>query len=173
MCIRDRATLDLKPRNLDEQRRWIAERSGALAVVVAVDVVESAGHATKITVVGFGSLSRFRDRPAYSTTVEDSVYVHRDHHGQGVGRLLLTSLVGRARDHGFHSVVARVVGPQTASMKLHQNVGFELVGIEREVGRKFGSWVDVAVMQLMIDDFAANGAAATTDAGDRSGEDSR
>ena len=71
------ATFDLVPRSLEEQRAWQAERSGARAVLVA----ELDGE-----VCGFGSLSPWRDRPAYATTVEDSVYVHRDHQGQGVGR---------------------------------------------------------------------------------------
>ena len=70
------ATFDLVPRSLDEQRTWLAERSGARAVLVA----EIGGE-----VCGFGSLSRWRARPAYATTVEDSVYVHRDHQAQGVG----------------------------------------------------------------------------------------
>src|SRR6187402_3024579 len=75
------ATFDLVPRTLEEQQTWLSERSGARAVLVAEDAGE---------VCGFGSLSPWRDRPAYATTVEDSVYVHRDHQGQGVGRLLLT-----------------------------------------------------------------------------------
>ena len=70
------ATFDLVPRSLEDQRAWQAERSGARAVLVA----ELDGE-----VCGFGSLSPWRDRPAYATTVEDSVYVHRDHQGQGVG----------------------------------------------------------------------------------------
>ncbi len=100
--------------------------------------------------MGFASLSAYRPRPAYSTTVEDSIYVHRDLRGQGVGRLLLGDLVTLARDHGFHSVIGRIVGNHDASIALHAACGFEQVGREHEVGRKFNRWLDVVLMQLML-----------------------
>ena len=136
------ATFDLVPRTLDDQRQWLAARSGAHAAVVAVDGTE--------TVVGFGSLSPYRERPAYSTTVEDSVYVAPGHQGEGVGRSLLTELVELATAHGFHSMMARIVGGHEASITLHRSVGFEVVGTEREVGRKFGRWLDVVLMQRLL-----------------------
>jgi L-amino acid N-acyltransferase YncA len=135
-------TFDLVPRTLDEQREWLTARSGAHAVVVASD-----GD----VITGFGSLSPYRDRPAYSTTVEDSVYVHRDHRGEGVGGLLVAELVQLATAHGFHAVMARIVGGHEASIALHRSAGFELVGVEREVGRKFGQWLDVVLMQRLLD----------------------
>jgi L-amino acid N-acyltransferase YncA len=135
-------TFDLVPRTLDEQVEWIDAHSGAHPAVVAVD---EAGE-----VVGFGSLSPFKDRAAYSTTVEDSVYVRRDRRGQGIGRLLLDELLRLAVDHGFHSVMARIVGGHEASIALHLACAFELVGTEREVGRKFGRWLDLVEMQLML-----------------------
>src|SRR5438128_1751968 len=134
-------TFDLVPRTLDEQVEWIDEHSGAHPAVVAID--EGA-------VVGFGSLSPFKDRPAYSPTVEDSVYVQRDRRGEGIGRRLLEELVRLAVDHGFHSVMARIVGGHDASIAVHKACGFELVGTEREVGRKLGRWLDVVEMQRML-----------------------
>jgi L-amino acid N-acyltransferase YncA len=101
-------------------------------------------------VVGFASLSPYRPRPAYAPTVEDSVYVHRDRRGHGIGRLLLTDLVELARNHGFHSAIGRIVGGHEASIALHQACGFEEVGREREVGRKFGRWLDVVLMQRTL-----------------------
>jgi phosphinothricin acetyltransferase len=136
------ATFDLVPRTLDEQVDWIAGHSGAHPAIVATD---EAGE-----VVGFGSLTPFRDRPAYATTVEDSVYVGRDRRGRGIGRLVLDELLRLAREHGFHSVMARIVGNHEASIALHRACGFELVGTEREVGRKFGRWLDVVEMQRML-----------------------
>ena len=135
------ATFDLVPRTLDEQVDWIAGHSGAHPAIVATDEGE---------VVGFGSLSPFKDRPAYATTVEDSVYVRRDRRGQGLGRILLDELLRLAREHGFHSVMARIVGGHEASIALHRACGFELVGTEREVGRKFGRWLDLVEMQRML-----------------------
>jgi phosphinothricin acetyltransferase len=126
---------------LPEQQAWLEARSGAHAVVVAVVDDE---------VVGFGSLSSYRDRPAYSTSVEDSVYVRGDQRGGGVGRALLEELVKLATQHGFHTVLARIVGGHEASIALHRSLGFEVVGTEREVGRKFGRWLDVMVMQRML-----------------------
>jgi phosphinothricin acetyltransferase len=135
-------TFDMVPRTLDEQREWLTARSGAHAVLVATDGDQ---------ITGFGSLSPYRDRPAYATTVEDSIYVHGDHRGQRVGGLLLGELVSMATAHGFHTVLARVVGGHVASIALHESVGFTLVGVEREVGRKFGQWLDVVLMQRLLD----------------------
>jgi len=135
-------TFDMVPRTLDEQVAWIDEHSGGHPAVVAV--------ADDGQVVGFGSLSPWRDRPAYSGSVEDSVYVHRDHRGRGIGRLLLEELIRLGADHGFHTILARIVGGHEASIALHLACGFEQVGIEREVGRKFKQWLDVVVLQRML-----------------------
>jgi L-amino acid N-acyltransferase len=135
-------TFDLVPRSVADQIVWLEQRSGTHAAVVATDGP---------TVVGFGSLSAYRDRPAYNTTVEDSVYVHRDHRGLGVGRLVLAALVDTARARGFHTVLGRIVGGHEASIRLHRSLGFAMVGTEVEVGRKFGRWLDVVVMQLLLD----------------------
>jgi phosphinothricin acetyltransferase len=134
-------TFDLVPRTLEEQRGWLTARSGAHAVLVAEDGGE---------VIGFASFSPYRDRPAYSTSVEDSVYVRRDQQGKGVGKLLLAELIALATSHGFHTMIARIVGGHDASIALHRSLGFEVVGTEREVGRKFGRWLDVLVMQLLL-----------------------
>lgn len=134
-------TFDLVPRSLNEQRAWLAARAGAHTALVA----EDAG-----TIVGFGALSAYRDRPAYATSVEDSVYVAPDHQGAGVGKLLLGGLVEVAAASGFHAVFARIVGGHEASIGLHASFGFELVGTEREVGRKFGRWLDVVVMERLL-----------------------
>jgi phosphinothricin acetyltransferase len=135
------ATFDIVPRSREEQRSWLAEHSGAYPAVVAV---------SERSLLGFGSLSRYRGRPAYATTVEDSVYVDNDQRAQGVGRALLAELTRLATAHGFHTVVGRVVGDNEASIALHRSCGFELVGVEREVGRKLGRWLDVAVLQRML-----------------------
>ena len=139
--VESTATFDLVPRTVVEQQAWLAARSGAYAAVVAD---RSDG------VIGFGSLSPYRDRPAYSTSVEDSVYVHRDHQRQGVGRRLLDELVAVAVGHGFHAVFARIVSDHPGSIALHRAAGFEAVGTEREVGRKFGRWLDVVVMERLL-----------------------
>ena len=135
-------TFDLVPRTLADQERWIFEHTGAHPAVVALD-----GDGD---VLGFGSLGVYRARPAYSTTVEDSVYVRRDQHRRGVGRAVLTELVRLATVHGFHAVIGRIVGGHEASIGLHEACGFEVVGVEREVGRKFGRWLDVVVTERLL-----------------------
>ena len=143
-------TMDLRGRTAEEQRRWLSARSGAHAVVVASAVLPSAGGTDGERVTGFASLSPWRNRPGYSTSVEDSVYVDRAWQGRGVGRLLLGELLTVAGAHGFHAVFARVASGHAASFALHRSFGFELVGTERQVARKFGRWIDIDVLQLLL-----------------------
>lgn len=133
-------TFDLRARTLDEQRTWLVERSGAHAVIVA----EVDG-----TVAGFASLGPWRPKPAYNTSVENSVYVSAEHRGLGVGHALLGELCAVSDRHGFHAMFARIVGANEASIALHRRHGFADVGVEREVGRKFGRWLDVHLMQRL------------------------
>lgn len=135
-------TFDMVERSSEDQLAWIDDHLGGHPAVVAVDPDGE--------VVGFGSLSTYRPRPAYSTTVEDSVYVARGQQRRGIGRAILGELVELGGAHGFHSVIARIVGGHEASIALHASCGFELVGIEREVGRKHRQWLDVALMQKML-----------------------
>jgi L-amino acid N-acyltransferase YncA len=135
------ATLDLVPRSPADQAAWMSGHSGVYPVLVA----DSEGE-----VAGFSSLSAYRSRPGYATCVEDSVYVAEGYRGRGVGRLLLEGAIAAAESHGFHSVIGRIGTEQTASIALHEACGFEVVGIEREVGRKFGRWLDVAIVQRLL-----------------------
>jgi len=136
------STMDLVSRTLQTQREWIAARSGAFCAVVAVD---SSG-----TVLGFGALSEYKDRSGYRSTVENSVYVRRDVARRGIGKQILLHLIETATVSGFHSVIARIEAQSLASRGLHSSCGFELVGIEKQVARKFGKWLDIAVMQKSL-----------------------
>ena len=142
------ATFDLVPRTLADQQEWLQARSGAFAAIVAVDEPPAPG--VEGPVVGFGSLSPYKERAAYRTSVEDSVYVRRDRAGEGIGRLLLTALLDVASSSGFHTVFARIEASGAASRALHEKCGFDLVGVERETGRKFNKWLDVALMQKLL-----------------------
>jgi phosphinothricin acetyltransferase len=135
------ATFDLVARSIEQQRAWIAERSGAFSAVVA----DQDGR-----VVGFAAISPYKERAAYRTTVENGVYVDRSCQGQGVGRALMAEIIAVATTHGFHSMMARVERSNEASVALHEACGFEIIGHEREVGRKFGRWLDVTVLQRML-----------------------
>ena len=135
-------TMDLVPRSVSEQQAWIQRHQGAHGALVAVDQLA--------TVVGFASISAYRTRPAYATTVENSVYVDRASQSQGVGRLLLDGILTLAADSGFHTCMARVLTGHDASIRLHMSRGFTVVGVEREVARKFGRWIDFTLMQKML-----------------------
>jgi phosphinothricin acetyltransferase len=136
------ATFEMTPKTLPEQLEWIAEHSGAHPAVVALDDDDE--------VLAFGSLSPYRPRPAYSTSVENSVYVREDYQRQGIGRAILEQLLRLAQAHGFHVVIARIAGGNDASVALHTACGFELIGVEHEVGRKFGRWLDVVCMERLL-----------------------
>lgn len=144
VVTRSTAIFDILPRSLEDQVQWVADHSGGHPAIVAVENSEPED------IVGFASLSSFRARPAYAPTVEDSVYVREDRHGRGHGRALLDELLVLAADGGFHSVIARIADHNEHSIALHEACGFEMVGVEREVGRKFGRWLDVVEMQHLL-----------------------
>ena len=136
-------TFDLVPRSLDDQIAWLDDHSGGHPAIVATDADG--------TVVGFGSLSPYRPRAAYSTTVEDSVYVHRDHRGAGIGH-------GAARaswfDSARHTASTRRSRGSSATTK-RRSRSTRAAGSRRSApnarsGRKFGRWLDVVLMQRML-----------------------
>ena len=135
-------TFDMVARTLEDQLAWMDEHSGAHPAVVAVDDHDR--------VCGFGSLSPYRPRPAYRTTVEDSVYVDARRAGPGrrAGAARGAGPAGRAPTASTPSWPASSAATRRRS-RLHRACGFELVGVEREVGRKFGRWLDVVLMQLL------------------------
>jgi len=99
-------------------------------------------------VVGYAYAGAYRARPAYRGTVENSVYVHPEMKGYGIGRTLLLALIEASETRGFRQMVA-VIGDSgnTASRRLHESVGFELTGILKSVGWKHGRWLDTVLMQ--------------------------
>ncbi len=147
------ATFDIVPWTTSDERSWLERHQGAHPAVVAVaeprsehDLLGAHGEA----VLGFGALSPYRERPGYATTVEDSVYVDARHRKAGIGRAILEELIRLASAHGFHTIIARIGGRNEASIALHRACGFEWVGVEREVGRKHGVWLDVVELQRML-----------------------
>ncbi len=140
-------TMDLVPRSLAEQQRWIELHSGAHGAIVAVENDPTTGRER---ILGFASISPYRNRPGYSTTVENSVYVSREQQSRGLGRLLLDDILHVASESGFHSCMARILAGHEASIRLHASRGFTVVGVEKEVGRKFGRWIDITLMQKLF-----------------------
>ena len=152
--IETSVSFDLVPRSLLEQETWIRAHQATHPCIVAVDDAGDLGEvgARGERILGFALVSYFRSRPAYATTVENSVYVHRDARGRGVGEVLLLELIATAQESGFHSLIARIVGENEGSIRLHEKCGFTLVGTEIEVGRKHGRWLDVVEYQYVVPD---------------------
>jgi L-amino acid N-acyltransferase YncA len=122
---------------------WLADRSRAgYPVLVAVDRGE---------VVGYASFGDWRAFDGYRHTIEHSVYVRTDQHGKGIGKALMLALIDRARMIGKHVMVAGIEAGNTGSIRLHEKLGFEHNGVLKQVGMKFGKWLDLAFMQLTLD----------------------
>ncbi len=135
------ATFDFEPKTMEEQRRWMEEHDDRHPIIVAI---------LGDSVVGWGSLSRFSDRCGYQATVEDSVYVRREFRGKGIGTMILRKLVDEARRAGHHAIIARLDAANHVSIALHRKMGFQEVGRLKEVGFKFGRWLDVVVMENLL-----------------------
>jgi len=147
-------TFDLVPRTEEEQRAWIETHRSSHPCIVALNDDDEIGArgARGELVLGFALFSPFRSRPAYASTVENSVYVHRAARGRGVGELLMRELIATAKISGYHAIIARIVGENEGSIRLHEKVGFTLVGTEIEVGRKHNRWLDVVEYQYVVPD---------------------
>ncbi|MFI8689094.1 GNAT family N-acetyltransferase [Stutzerimonas kunmingensis] len=129
--------------DLDNRRAWLAERHDqGYPVLVAID---EGGQ-----VAGYASFGPWRPHDGFRHTVENSVYVSPDHRGSGIGRSLMKALIERARILEKHVMVAFIESENRASVHMHQQLGFIHVGQMRQVGCKFGRWLDLTMMQLTL-----------------------
>lgn len=135
------ATFDHEPRPME---LW-EERLASTAVGDHFLVAEHEGD-----VIGYATSSVFRTKPAYAHTRETTIYLAPGSQGRGIGRALYDDLLGLLVDDGVHLAVAGIALPNPASLALHRACGFEEVGVMREVGRKFGRWIDVAWLQRIL-----------------------
>lgn len=134
-------TFQIEPDSLEDTRRCFATHDDLHPITVA----ELDGQ-----VVGWASLSLYHVRCAYCRTAESSVYVREELRGRGIGTGLLNDLLQRAKRLGHHTVLALICSEHPGSIALHHKVGFEQVGQLREVGYKFGRWLDVVFMQKRL-----------------------
>lgn len=135
------ATFDTETKTVEEREQWLQSHDERHPILVAV----VGGR-----VVGWASLTRWSDRPAYDDTAETSFYVHSIQRGRGIGRQLKTAIIEEARQLGYHTLIARVAEGSAESLHLNESAGFVLVGTLREVGRKFGKLLDVHILQKML-----------------------
>ncbi|KFE33998.1 GNAT family N-acetyltransferase [Thioclava atlantica] len=129
-----------------ERAAWIAERQAAGFPVLVSD--------EEGRVLGYASYGKFRDKDGYDLTVEHSVYIHRDARGRGLGTPMLQALIDHARAAGFHAMLGVIAAENQGSIRLHERLGFTRVGTLPQVGKKFGRWLDLALLQITLDDRA-------------------
>lgn len=137
------ALYDYNIRSYEQQKAILEEKINKnFPVIVAVE------HGK---VVGFGMYSEFRFREAYKYTVEHSVYVDKDHHGKGIGKLLLYELIQLAKNQKLHTMIAVIDAENQGSVEFHEKFGFKTVGIIKESGYKFDRWLHSVFMQLILE----------------------
>jgi phosphinothricin acetyltransferase len=136
------ATFDTELRSYDKQLAWFASHKKNHPVIVAE--IEN-------QVVGWASLSPWSDRCAYDTTVEVSVYVHKDFRAMGIGSRLLEWVTLEGKKLGNHTILSRISEGNESSIHIHEKYGYKHVGVMREVGFKFGKFLDVHMMQLVYE----------------------
>jgi L-amino acid N-acyltransferase YncA len=136
------ATFDTEPKTPAERLSWFQSHDQRHPILVAV---------ADDKVVGWVALSRWSDRPAYDDTAETSFYVKSDYRGRGIGRKLKQAIIDEARRLKYHAIIARVAGESDISLHLNESFGFVQVGTMKEVGRKFGRYLDVHILQKILD----------------------
>lgn len=140
------ATFDTVARTMETHRDFLSKRDLTKhPVLVAVD--------DRDEVVGYASLSSWSDKCAYARAAEFSVYIRDDSHGKGIGTALAREIFDRGPKGGVFVALSRIaIGKETEpSVKLHEKLGFERVGVQRRVGEKFGRILDVLLMEKHLD----------------------
>ncbi|MFC3834865.1 MULTISPECIES: GNAT family N-acetyltransferase [Deinococcus] len=153
--IHTTASYDLEPVSLDSRLAWFDHKvDGGWPVLVTV----GGGGVT-----GWATFGPFREKPGYRYTVEHSVYVRDDCRGQGLGRALVDALIAEARARGLHSMIGGLDADNTGSLAFHTRLGFEPVAHFRQVGHKFGRWLDLIFVQLLLEPGSTAGSGTRLD----------
>ena len=136
------ATFDTKKKTIDEQRKWFEDHGSKNPIVVAEKDKK---------IVGWGALSKYSTKCAYSDFAEISLYVIEKEQGKGIGKQLIKNIVDEGEKAGLHALIARITEGNKISIMLHESVGFQHVGILKEAGFKFGKRLDVYLMEKIYD----------------------
>jgi L-amino acid N-acyltransferase YncA len=135
------ATFDTEIKTIENRRDWLMQHGGKYPVLVAFVNNE---------MVGWASLTRYSDRAAYNGTAEVSVYIHANNRAKGIGSILFAHLISKAEMLGLHYLISRITQGNDTSIRLHQRNGFNIVGVMHQVGYKFGSYLDVTIMERVF-----------------------
>jgi phosphinothricin acetyltransferase len=136
------ATFDTELKTIANRHIWLNQHQGKYPVWVAY---------LDEKMLAWASLTQYSDRAAYEGTAEVSVYVHHQHRGTGVGTIIFEHLVQQAKILELHCLLARITEGNDTSIRLHQKYGFTTVGVMRQVGSKFGRYLDVTLMQKVFE----------------------
>jgi phosphinothricin acetyltransferase len=137
------AVYEYVPRSPAGMVAWFKAKDAKNYPVIGVE--DEAG-----ALMGFATYGVFRERPAFKYTVEHSVYIHKDHRGKGLGRMLMERLIDAARTQDLHVMVGGIDATNSISIAMHEKLGFVHAGTIRESGYKFGGWLDLAFYQLTL-----------------------
>lgn len=136
------AIYDYDERSLSLQKTWFSDK---IQAGFPVFVAES-----DMGVIGFGTYGKFREKAAFNSTVEHSVYVRNGYQSNGIGKLLMQKLIETAKNQNYHVMIGCIDASNLASVKFHEKFGFVACGTIREVGYKFDQWLDLTLMQLIL-----------------------
>lgn len=133
---------DEEERSFTEQKLWFEGKQKAdIPIFVAVEADK---------VLGFSTFGSFRTKIAYRFTVEHSVYIHKDGRGSGAGKALMLPLIESAKQMGLHNMIAGIDSRNEGSIRFHEKLGFVEAGRLHQVGFKFGQWLDLVFMELLL-----------------------
>ncbi|AEY64322.1 GNAT family N-acetyltransferase [Clostridium sp. BNL1100] len=136
------ASFDINPQTIEQRAVWFSHYKGnRFPLIVYVEEGEVAGYA---------SLSEFRAKEGYKKTCELSVYVHPDFQKRGIGNKLMDYIIRLGKEAGYHVIISCITTDNKVSIKMHEKTGFKLCGEMKEVGYKFGRYLDCLFYQLFL-----------------------
>jgi len=139
---RTTATFHIQPMELEDRKAWLDEHPPDMYPVYVAEVDG--------VIAGWAALSQYASRCAWRHTVEDSIYIAPEYQRKGIGALLLARLIEASRELQHHAIIAQISDHNAASIRLHEQFGFEIAGELREVGRKFDRWLDITLMEKIV-----------------------
>ncbi len=141
--ITSSALYDYQPRTTEHMETWLEHKNRGNYPVIGI--IDEQGQ-----LQGFGSYGIFRAWPAYKYTIEHSLYIHKNHRGKGLGKIILQEIIKNAISQDYHCLIAGIDSTNETSIGLHKAFGFEFCGKIRQVGYKFSKWLDLEFYQLIL-----------------------
>lgn len=141
--VNSTALYDYRERSIESMTPWFAAKRNGNFPVIGLESDDG-------TLLGFASYGTFRAWPAYQYSVEHSIYIHREHRGRGLGKILLDAIIAEAQQRQVHTLIGGIDATNAASIALHAKAGFIEAGIIRQAAYKFDRWLDLAFYQLIL-----------------------